>query len=62
MAVKQIDEHALVDFVLTSGSKQFFIVDLWQKAGSAWRLQQRYRSEINKAAYHGSVPLPPRKY
>lgn len=59
MAVKQIDDHALVDFVLSSGAGQFFVVDLWRKDGSAWKLQQRYRSKIDRAAYPST--LPPRK-
>lgn len=61
MAVKEIGDYALVDFVLTAGSKQFFIVDLWHKQGSGWKMQERYRSAIDKAAYRSAPALPPRK-
>ncbi|MGH9522905.1 MAG: nuclear transport factor 2 family protein [Terriglobales bacterium] len=51
MAVKTLDDHAIASFVLIAGNKAFFVVDLWQKHGSDWLLQQRYRAPVDPASY-----------
>ena len=61
MAVKTLDDHAVTDFVWMAGDKAFFVVDVWQKQGSEWRLQQRYRAPVDAARYH-RAKQPPVKY
>lgn len=58
MAVKDIGDHAIADFVLEQAGKTFFIVDVWQKQGAGWKLQQRYRAQIER---YPAPKLPPRK-
>jgi hypothetical protein len=61
MAVKTLDDHAVADFVAIAGDKAFFVVDVWQKQGSEWRLQQRYRAPVDAAPYR-RTHQPPVKY
>ena len=52
LAVRQVDSAAIVNFFCEQQatlagknlSGQFFLVDVWQKAGKDWRLQARYSS------------------
>jgi hypothetical protein len=51
MAVKGLDDHALANFVLVTGSKSYFVVDAWQKQGDDWKLQQRYLCPVDPTLY-----------
>ena len=51
MAVKGLDDHAIANFVLLAGAKSFFVVDIWQKQGNDWKLQQRYRCPVDPTLY-----------
>ena len=55
MAVKDLGDHAAVSFVLTSGSKAWFIVDIWKKSGADWHLATRYLAAVDSAPFRGDV-------
>jgi hypothetical protein len=55
LAVQELDNHAAVSFVLTVEKKAWFIVDIWQKSGSDWRLGTRYLSAIDAKPFQGDI-------
>src|SRR5450759_3769308 len=55
MSAKDLGDHVAVSFVLTTGAKAFFIVDIWQKAGTDWQLATRYLSPVDPAPFRGDI-------
>jgi hypothetical protein len=55
MSAKDLGNHVAVSFVLTTGAKAFFIVDIWQKAGTDWQLATRYLSPVDPAPFRGDI-------
>jgi hypothetical protein len=55
MAVKDIGDHAVADFVLLAGDQAWFTVDVWQKQGADWKLQQRYQALVDAAPFRAPV-------
>ncbi len=53
MSAKDLGDHVAVNFVLVTGKKAFFVVDIWQKAGPDWQLATRYLTSVNPAPYRG---------
>ncbi len=55
MAVRSLDHHAVVSFVLVEGggARQTarFIVDLWSNSSGDWQLTDRYVSSVPPAPY-----------
>ncbi|HSE50370.1 MAG TPA: nuclear transport factor 2 family protein [Terriglobales bacterium] len=43
-------DTAAVSLVCTAGAERYFLVDLWRRQGSEWRLAARYRSPAPPAA------------
>jgi hypothetical protein len=55
MSAKDLGDHVAVSFVLTTGAKAFFIVDIWQKAGTDWQLATRYLSPVDPAPFRSDI-------
>ena len=67
MAARSIEENAtVVSFVLSktvvhagkASLRNYFIVDLWQKADDKWKLSDRYASQLSAASLRPSRPKP----
>jgi hypothetical protein len=54
MSAKDLGEYVAVNFVLTTKTKAFFVVDLWKKAGTNWQLAERYLSSVDPGPYSGA--------
>jgi hypothetical protein len=56
MSAKDLGDHVVVNYVLTSDlPRAFFIVDVWKKSGADWLLASRYLSAVDAAPYRGDV-------
>jgi hypothetical protein len=57
MAVRGLDDHTIASFVLlkSAGGRQSadFVVDVWARSGSDWKLAERYLSQVPAAQYAG---------
>jgi Domain of unknown function (DUF4440) len=60
MAAKGLGDHVVVNFVLTTKTEAFFVVDVWQKAGTDWQLATRYLAPVDPSPYRGDA-RPTRK-
>lgn len=55
MSVKDLGDHAVVNFVLTATGKAWFVVDVWRKSASDWQLEARYLSPTDPTPFKGPV-------
>ena len=59
MSVRGLDDHAVASFVLLEGAgarmTAAFVVDLWERKVSEWKLTDRYTSRVQAAPYTGGV-------
>jgi hypothetical protein len=51
MAVHDLGETAVVSFTRGNRGGALFVVDVWRKQGSDWRLAVRYASPAGTASY-----------
>ena len=64
VAVRSLDHHAVVSFVLLEGAAgkptAKFVIDVWSNTAGAWQLTDRYQSSVAAAPYAGDRKLQAR--